>query len=170
MLSIELIKTTIKGETVQAVNARDLHKALGNKRKFADWIKDRINEYGFVIGVDYVLISQVCEIKRQGRGGDRKTLDYHITLDMAKELAMLEKSDKGRQVRRYFIQCEKYAQIQDVSIAIKMAELGFMIDDLTADLSKAGKFLAIGGKTVKPILLAQMSELYCKLQPQLPFH
>lgn len=79
---IKVLQSNIGNETVQTVNARELHKALNNKRRFADWIKDRINDYGFVQNVDYVLISQNCETK--GRGGDRRSIDYHITLDMAK--------------------------------------------------------------------------------------
>ena len=55
------------------------------------------------------MISAVTEIKT-GRGGDRRSRDYHITLDMAKELAMVENSEKGKQARRYFIACEKQAK------------------------------------------------------------
>ncbi|MDO4693654.1 MAG: antA/AntB antirepressor family protein [Eikenella sp.] len=84
-------------------NARDLHKVLQVGRKFATWIVERIKEYGFIENQDFTIISQNGE--KIGRG--RPTTDYHLTLDMAKELAMVEKTEVGRQVRRYFIQCEQ---------------------------------------------------------------
>lgn len=93
-------------QTELLCNARDLHKALQVGRKFATWITERIKEYIFVENQDYILISQNGEIKT-GRGGDRRSKEYHLTLDMAKELAMVEKTEIGRQVRKYFIQCER---------------------------------------------------------------
>lgn len=87
-------------------NARDLHNVLQVGRRFATWIIERIKEYGFVENQDFILVSQNGEIKK-GRGGDRRSKEYHLTLNMAKELAMVEKTEVGRQVRRYFIQCEE---------------------------------------------------------------
>ena len=95
----ELIKITEK-EGQQLVDARELHEFLGNKRQFADWIKQRINQYGFIENEDFS-ISQICE-----KGGRPRT-DYIITVDMAKQLSMVENNEKGNQARRYFIQCEK---------------------------------------------------------------
>ncbi|EFJ6422092.1 antA/AntB antirepressor family protein, partial [Escherichia coli] len=92
-------------ETTLLVNARDLHSFLGVGRMFAHWVKERIAEYGFVESLDYILICQNGQTK--GRGGDRRSKDYHLTLDTAKELAMVERNEKGRQIRRYFIECEK---------------------------------------------------------------
>lgn len=102
-------------QTELLCNARDLHKALQVGRKFATWITERIKEYIFVENQDYILISQNGEIKT-GRGGDRRSKEYHLTLDMAKELAMVEKTEIGRQVRKYFIQCERerFAETQNI--------------------------------------------------------
>ncbi|EHZ2697440.1 antA/AntB antirepressor family protein [Escherichia coli] len=96
---------TISNETTLLVNARDLHSFLGVGRMFAHWVKERIAEYGFVESQDYILICQNGQTK--GRGGNRRSKDYHLTLDTAKELAMVERNEKGRQIRRYFIECEK---------------------------------------------------------------
>ncbi|GAA0115232.1 ORF6C domain-containing protein [Clostridium senegalense] len=94
---MELI--TIKNENgVHLVNARELHEFLGNKRQFTDWIKQRIEQYGFEENQDYS-ISQFCE------KGRPKT-EYAITLNMAKELSMVENNEKGKEARRYFIECE----------------------------------------------------------------
>jgi phage anti-repressor protein len=92
---------TLAGQSTPLCNARDLHAALGADARFNDWIRRRIEEYGFTEGEDFYSILS----KTRGR----PATDYHLTLDMAKELAMIENNDKGRQVRRYFIACEKNA-------------------------------------------------------------
>ncbi len=102
---IPVFNGTIANETTLLVNARDLHTFLGVGKRFASWITERIAEYGFVENQDYILVSPNREIK--GRGGDRRSKDYHLTLDTAKETAMVERNEKGRQIRRYFIECEK---------------------------------------------------------------
>jgi phage anti-repressor protein len=89
-----------------AVNARDLHEFLGCKQQFADWIKIRIKTYEFVENEDFILISQNYEIKKS-HGGDRRSIDYALTLDCAKELCMVENNEQGRIARKYFIECEK---------------------------------------------------------------
>lgn len=100
---IPVFNGTISNETTLLVNARDLHTLLDVGKRFASWIVERIAEYGFVENQDFMIISQVRE--KIGRG--RPAKDYHLTLDTAKELAMVERNEKGRQIRRYFIECEK---------------------------------------------------------------
>lgn len=97
---------TIQHQSTQLCNARDLHAILQVGRDFSSWIKDRIEQYGFVEGEDY---SPVSGNRSDGRPGKQRT-DYHLTLDTAKELAMVENNERGRQVRRYFIQIEKEAR------------------------------------------------------------
>lgn len=99
---IPVFNGTISNESALLCNARDLHAFLEVGKRFASWITDRLNEYQFVENQDYIAISQKREI---GHGRGRK--DYHLTLDTAKELAMVERNEKGRQIRRYFIECEK---------------------------------------------------------------
>ncbi|MDO4441338.1 MAG: antA/AntB antirepressor family protein [Moraxella sp.] len=84
----------------QAVNARELHAFLQNKDHFATWIKDRISQYDFQENQDFVIFSENSE-----KG--RPRLEYAITLDMAKELSMVERNEQGKQARKYFIECEK---------------------------------------------------------------
>ena len=100
---IPVFNGTISNETALLVNARDLHSFLDVGKRFASWIVERIAEYGLVENQDFMIISQVRE--KIGRG--RPAKDYHLTLDTAKELAMVERNEKGRQIRRYFIECEK---------------------------------------------------------------
>ncbi|EER8031156.1 phage antirepressor Ant [Escherichia coli] len=102
---IPVFNGTIANETTLLVNARDLHTFLGVGKRFASWITERIEEYGFVENQDYILLSNLGK-QTSGRGGHNRK-DYHLTLDTAKELAMVERNEKGRQIRRYFIECEK---------------------------------------------------------------
>ena len=88
-------------------DARTLHGFLENGDLFANWIKDRIEKYQLIENQDFVLILENSKIKK--RGGDRRSKEYHLTLDTAKELAMVERNEKGRQIRRYFIECERRA-------------------------------------------------------------
>ena len=100
---IKLQSQTINGNTVETVSARELHEFLGNGDMFANWIKHRVEKYGFVENQDFV--SFLVATKKPN--GGRPSQEYFITLDMAKQLAMVENNEKGMQVRKYFIECEK---------------------------------------------------------------
>ncbi|WP_375655604.1 antA/AntB antirepressor family protein [Bartonella sp. AA83SXKL] len=107
---IEITEQIIDQETVQTVNARELHTFLDVNIRFNDWISRRIEEYSFQENQDFVSFTQ----KRVKPKGGRPSTEYHITLDMAKELSMVERNEKGRQARRYFIECEKKLKSQSV--------------------------------------------------------
>jgi phage anti-repressor protein len=100
VLTNELIPVYENEEGKKLVSARELHEWLGNKRQFVDWIIQRIGEYNFIQATDYTSFSQNSE-----KGGRPKT-EFIITLDMAKELSMVEKTEKGKEARQYFIKCE----------------------------------------------------------------
>jgi phage anti-repressor protein len=100
---IPVFSGTITGIPTQLVNARELHTFLENKDMFAHWIKDRLTQYDFVENQDFI---SFWENSQKPQGG-RPNKEYHITLDMAKELSMVERNEKGKQARRYFIDCEK---------------------------------------------------------------
>ncbi|WP_375671438.1 antA/AntB antirepressor family protein [Bartonella sp. SD1336NMGDW] len=97
---IEISEQVIDQETVQTVNARELHAFLEITSKFADWIKNRIKECKFLENINFITLS-----KNLVSGG--KVKEYHITLDMAKHLSMIERNDKGHEARQYFIKCER---------------------------------------------------------------
>lgn len=90
---------TDKGEKV--VNARELHEGLANKRQFADWVKQRLNEVDAVENIDFSSFSQNCE------NGGRPSIEYILTLPIAKEMAMLERNEKGKEYRKYLISIEE---------------------------------------------------------------
>ena len=87
------------------VNARNLHKQLKSGRQFTDWIENRIKSYQLIENVDYTAISRKYEI--DGFTESKDILDYILTLDCAKQLAMVERTNIGALVRRYFITIEK---------------------------------------------------------------
>ncbi len=100
---IPVFINTIAGVSTQLVDARELHTFLEIGKFFANWIKDRIKQYDFQENEDYLRIA------KSGNGENKgfQPIEYHLTLDMAKELSMVERNKKGKQARRYFIECEK---------------------------------------------------------------
>ena len=98
----ELINVTLNDSHEPVVSGRQLHEALGVKTKYADWF-NRMIEYGFTENQDFLLLKNE---QQTGRGGHNK-VDHVIKLDMAKEIAMIQRTDKGKEVRQYFIQVEK---------------------------------------------------------------
>lgn len=99
----QLITVTLNDNQEPVVSGRDLHKALEIKTKYNDWLK-RMIDYGFEESQDFVAIAQ----KRvTAQGNQTEFTDHVLKLDMAKEIAMLQRNDKSKQVRKYFIQVEK---------------------------------------------------------------
>ena len=96
---IPVFNGLIQNQPVQLCNARELHTFLDIGKDYSTWIKDRINEYGFIQDEDYFVITE--------RTNGRPRKEYHITLDMGKELGMVERNERGRQIRQYFIRCER---------------------------------------------------------------
>lgn len=97
-----LINVTLNENHEPVVSGRQLHETLGVKTKYADWF-NRMIEYGFTENQDFLLLKNE---QQTGRGGHNK-VDHIIKLDMAKEIAMIQRTDKGKEVRKYFIQVEK---------------------------------------------------------------
>ncbi|HHF1624535.1 TPA: antA/AntB antirepressor family protein [Haemophilus influenzae] len=108
--SIKTFNGSIQNQSVQLINARELHNFLQSKQHFSDWIKKRISDYGFEENLDFIGVHKKM-ITEAGFFGSRQkeVKEYHITLDMAKELCMLERSEIGRQARRHFIKMEQHA-------------------------------------------------------------
>ena len=94
-------------ENDSKINARDLHKQLNNGWKFTDWIENRINSYQLIKEIDYFTVSRKYETVKNSSLQPKETQDYILTLDCAKQLAMVGRTDIGALVRRYFIIIEK---------------------------------------------------------------
>ncbi|KQO43064.1 phage antirepressor KilAC domain-containing protein [Methylobacterium sp. Leaf85] len=101
-------EANIGAERVQTVDARELHAFLCVGRDFTTWIKERIVAYGFVEGTDFVVTQDLrSPVSGSTKSRPQVSSEYAITLDMAKELGMVERNDQGRRVRQYFIDCER---------------------------------------------------------------
>ena len=96
----DLIKITTNEEGKQLVSARELHEFLEIKTDFRKWFP-RMCEYGFEENIDYTPVKFVHPMNLQ------ECTDYAISIDMAKELSMIQRTEKGKQARLYFIECEK---------------------------------------------------------------
>ncbi len=98
------ITTQIIGtEETNAVNAREVHKALEIKKDFSSWIKGQIESLGLEENVDYMVFTQ----KGENLSGGRPGTEYILSIDAAKHIAMASRSAKGKAVRAYFIEVEK---------------------------------------------------------------
>lgn len=118
-----------QGENGQVVDGRELHEFLESKRQFADWIKDRIQKYGFIDGDDYVSLSQKCE------GNNATRIDYILKIDTAKEIAMVENNEKGSQARKYFIAVEKkFREISQPKLSKELQAI-FLLDARTQNIN-----------------------------------
>ncbi|EAM2671876.1 antA/AntB antirepressor family protein [Salmonella enterica] len=105
---IPVISGVIGRQKTEIVSAKSLHSALGVKRDFTTWIKGRIKRYSFTEGVDYVVVENLTSpVPGSSKSRQRVEHDYLITLNMGKEMAMVERTEQGRAVRRYFIRCEE---------------------------------------------------------------
>lgn len=96
---IQIYNDKTIGAEINSANAREIFQFLNSEQEYANWIKNRISHYNFIENQDYII--ELVYTK----GRPRK--EYYVTLDMAKELCMVENNEKGRQARRYFIECEK---------------------------------------------------------------
>lgn len=121
----ELLKVNYDNERI-TLSARQLHEFLEVGSKYNDWFK-RMCEYGFNENLDYRAITQ----KRvTAQGNETKFMDHEITLDMAKEIAMLQRNERGKEARQYFIEVEKQWNSPERIIARGLIESQKMIENL----------------------------------------
>ena len=155
----ELIKVEIKNNA-QVVSARDLYNGLEIKRKFSLWVKSNFDN--FVEGEDYegVLLSTPYN-KAHNNGKMQEIQDYAITVSMAKELAMMSKSEKGKQYRKYFLELERkwndpqevvkrgYAILQNENARLKLENQQMQPKALFADSVAASHTTILIGELAK---------------------
>lgn len=98
----ELIRTTQNENGELLVSGRELHDYLEVKTRYNDWFTDMLS-FGFTENVDFTSFTE----KRVKPQGGRPSMDHALTLDMAKEISMIQRTDKGKEARRYFIEVEK---------------------------------------------------------------
>jgi phage anti-repressor protein len=128
---LAIAEREIGPDRIPTVNARELHKFLEVGKDFSTWIKDRIDQYGFFLDLDFVICSPVSG--SSGRGG-RNRKDYHLSLDTAKQLSMVERTEKGRQARLYFLECEKRAKSLPIAAPVAPSQEPNPVAKISVDI------------------------------------
>ena len=131
----ELIKVTKDDNGNSVVSGRELHDFLGVQTKYTQWF-ERMVSYGFTENVDFIGFSQ----KREKPTDGRPTIDHALTLDMAKEISMIQRTEKGKQARQYFIEVEKEYKKQigqsQFRLPKNLTEMSTMFFDVMKDQDK----------------------------------
>ncbi len=102
----ELIKVEINENQEPIISGRELHERLGIDSKYLDWFK-RMVDYGFEQNVDFIIRNELSQKKEGSRLVNREITNHFLKLDMAKEIAMLQRNEKGKKIRQYFLEIEK---------------------------------------------------------------
>lgn len=102
----QLITITQNENNDQVVSGRELHDFLGVKDHYTDWFKDMC-KYGFTENIDFITLNELSEKTEGSRLVKRNIINHAIKLDMAKEISMIQRNEKGKQARQYFIEVEK---------------------------------------------------------------
>lgn len=180
---IHIANNQVGHSTIQTVNARELHAFLGSGIRFNDWIKRRIEDYGFTEGTDYTRIELTPDMKMADIGGriggidnaqksvqknvalestgyinhgQQGRIEYAISIDMAKELAMVERNEKGKQARQYFIECER--QAKSIQVPQSLPEALRLAADLADDVARIGAQLSIAAPKAEALDRIEASE------------
>ena len=151
--------TVFENNGKKAVNARYLHAWLESKQQFANWIQNRIDQYGFVENQDFeVLDNFVLNSENQdfevfnnpikNPSGGRPRTEYALSLDMAKELSMVENNPKGKEARQYFIVCEK-----------KLKQVKAATNDVIVFVEGAARMLNLNENS-KLLMLQKAADIY----------
>ena len=158
----ELVKITeCRGQ--RAVNARELHQFLESKQDFSTWIKSRIEKYGFLENQDFVTAPQKYGT---ANGGYSVRNEYALTIDMAKELSMVENNERGRMARKYFIECEKTAKDKPLfRLPQTFAEALRLAADQQEQIEEQQKAIQQSAQEI-----AALSNIITQMQPKVSYY
>lgn len=162
---MELLRINYESEQ-PTVSARELHEGLEINTKFATWF-ERMCEYGFSEGNEFF-----TKVGKTSEQGGRPSIDYQISIDMAKQICMIQRTEKGKQYRQYFIDLEKAWNTPEQVMARALKIANNEIDKLKAD----NKVLIADTERMKPkeifadavessrtsILIGDMAKLICQ--------
>ena len=142
----ELIRIQTNENEEQVVSGRDLHNFLEAGTQYSKWIERKIGKYGFVENIDFVTVSQK---RLTAQGNETTYFDHLMKISMAKEVAMTENSQKGKQARLYFIKCEEAWNNEDMILARafkiqskKMLEYVKRIENMEIELKQKEQIIA----------------------------
>ena len=159
------IEVELNGKVQLGVNARDLHKMLESKQDFSTWIKRRITQCKFEENFDYIKLHQRVELSKTGQ----TSIEYIVSVDMTKHLGMMERNEKGHEIRKYYIEQEELARQLKNGLQVRIGKLSAQVELITQCLSEAGRFLSVEGKQTKPAMLKELDDLIKEAQPSLDF-
>ncbi|CAI3486128.1 antA/AntB antirepressor family protein [Enterococcus cecorum] len=126
---MELIKITTNENGEQLVSGRELHEFLEVGTKYTQWF-DEMTKYGFVENVDYSTLNELSEKKEGSRFVKRTIINHAMTLDMAKEISMIQRTEKGKQARLYFIEVEKQYKLDTSSLSPELQFMNSVVQSL----------------------------------------
>lgn len=124
----QLIKISENEKGTQVVSARDLYKFLEATERFSTWFERQL-QYGFIENQDYVGCKEFNTLANQ------ELIDYALTLDCAKEISMIQRSDKGKEARQYFIACEKKLKqiVPRTHLEVLQSEMALLLENQRKD-------------------------------------
>ncbi|MDZ5578625.1 antA/AntB antirepressor family protein [Enterococcus cecorum] len=128
-MNMELIKITTSENGEQLVSGRELHEFLEVGTKYTQWF-DEMTKYGFVENVDYSTLNELSEKKEGSRFVKRTIINHAMTLDMAKEISMIQRTEKGKQARLYFIEVEKQYKFDTSSLSPELQFMNSVVQSL----------------------------------------
>lgn len=165
---IPVVDGIVGGEEQPCVDARTLHQWLKSGEMFSKWVVGRIKKYGFIENQDFACYWEISQTQTKvGRKGKAKVKKYLLTLDMAKELSMVENNEQGRAARRYFINCEKALRKTVFGLMDQFNKASLEFDKFCEIASHAGRTLSLVGKQYKPQAKTKLDDLKTKVQPHL---
>ena len=162
---IPFIEVELNGKIQLGVNARDLHRMLESKQDFSTWIKRRITQCKFEENFDYIKLHQKMELSKTGQ----TSIEYIVSADMTKHLGMMERNEKGHEIRKYYIEQEELARHLKDGLQVRIGKLSAQLELITQSLSGAASFLSVHGKQTKPAMLKELDDLIKEAQPSLDF-
>lgn len=148
MTNMPITPITEEGTDEIRISGRQLHMALDVKTPYTIWL-ERMKEYGFIEGQDFNPNKNVRVQNEGNRIIQREIIDHLMTLSMAKEIAMLQRTDKGKEVRRYFIQLEEDWNTPEKVVARALVYSNKMLADARAQLTAATERIALDAPKVR---------------------
>ncbi len=158
---LTISSTSIGDEPVQTVDARELHGFLEVAKKFADWFKAQVDRARLVEGRDYteILLPQKGEQADAAQHGGHNRRDFALTLDAAKHIAMMSGTEKGFEVRDYFIECERQAKAPRLDPAkLSRADLARLVLAAEAEITELQQVVAVQGPKVAALERIAMAD------------
>lgn len=153
----EIIKVNFENETV---SARDLYESVNNgKERFSKWFERQL-QYGFVEGEDYSNPFQKVRVQKEGnRNVEREVEDYNLSIDMAKQICMVQKTDKAKQVRQYLIQLEKAWNSPEAVMARALQMANNTIENLKLTIEEQRPLVEFANKVSNSSNLIDMGKM-----------